>query len=351
MRKTLLLLFSVIIPSACLLAADGVIRRLVWQIETSDPIARNWPVTYGETFDMEVRFMDHMKPMDLTGGSVVLHCRTNGMETGYSFQQPGTLMAAQGWATVRVAVNTLLPAGLTEASYVVAVTQGGTTNLLAAQGTFRLTGISAGINGSPLPSSEIAALSARVTAASNAISAIAAIPPADFTRWLSADRTSWLSSQGGTINEYSVTSTNRWYVQCEGTPVTNGTFEVFNAPALFTTNGIWKVNAPGIWGASNLTNSSIAVSVSIAVPWNNYYATQLPQGRTSYRLYTGAGAQGTVTLYRVSSMLTNSLSYFLPQRTIPTNAVPGWLLYDYGSNDWISVVVSNRSFTLWKVTP
>lgn len=39
---------------------------------------------------------------DLTGGSVVLHARTNGMDTGLSYQATGSVMSAQGWATVRV---------------------------------------------------------------------------------------------------------------------------------------------------------------------------------------------------------------------------------------------------------
>lgn len=34
---------------------------------------------------------------------------------------------------------------------------------------------------------------------------------------------------------------------------------------------------------------------------------------------------------------------------VPTNAVTGWLMYDYGSNMWLRVSVSNWSFTVWEV--
>lgn len=34
---------------------------------------------------------------------------------------------------------------------------------------------------------------------------------------------------------------------------------------------------------------------------------------------------------------------------VPTNAVDGWLMYDYGSNMWLRVSVSNWSFTVWEV--
>lgn len=154
-------------------AADGVIRRLVWQVETSDPVGRNWALTYGETVDFEVQYLDHRRPMDLTGGSVVLHARTNGMDTGLSYQATGSVMSAQqGWATVRVAVDALLPAGLTAASYRIAVTKGGSTNLLAAAGTFRLTGSGAGLAGAALPTPVAMEIRAEMAAATNQVMAL-----------------------------------------------------------------------------------------------------------------------------------------------------------------------------------
>lgn len=153
-------------------AADGVIRRLVWQVETSDPVERHWALTYGETVDFEVQYLDHRRPMDLTGGSVVLHARTNGMDTGLSYQATGSVMSAQGWATVRVAVDDLLPAGLTAASYRIAVTKGGSTNLLAAAGTFRLTGSGAGLAGAALPTPVAMEIRAEMAAATNQVMAL-----------------------------------------------------------------------------------------------------------------------------------------------------------------------------------
>jgi hypothetical protein len=183
--------------------------------------------------------------------------------------------------------------------------------------------------------------------------AIAAIPPDDPTRWWSYDTSSWMLRSAGTISEYSTTATNRWYVKCVGTSVTNGTFEVLNAPALFTQAGRWTINVAGGWGASYLTNSSVAVSASIAVPWNNYYATQLPQGLTNYTLNTGAGASGTVTLYRVSSVITNNLgTYYLPQTPYPTNYIAGFALPIPGTNVVYTLSVdSNRTLSVWEVLP
>jgi|GEM_PF-3972492 len=37
------------------------------------------------------------------------------------------------------------------------------------------------------------------------------------------------------------------------------------------------------------------------------------------------------------------------RNNMPSNSVTGWLVYDQGSNDWLRVVVSNRSFTVWEV--
>jgi len=175
-------------------AADGVVRRLVWQCETSDPVARNWSVAYGETFDMECRFLDHAAPMDLTGASVVLHCRTNGMAEGWSFQATGSVMSAAGWAKVRVEVDRVLPQGLASASYVLAATAGGTTNLLAASGTLRLSGTGAAVGSPAVPQDMAADLYAAV---SNAL-AVARAAGDSYTMLDSADTNLFLRMEFGT---------------------------------------------------------------------------------------------------------------------------------------------------------
>lgn len=250
MRKSILLACLTLLPLASLLAADGVIRRLVWQVETSDPVPRNWPIVYGETFDMEVRYLDHTKPMDLTGGSVVLHCRTNGMATGYSFQATGSVMAVQGWATVRVAVDALLPPGLTEAAYVVAVTQGGTTNLLSAQGTFRLTGTSAGLNGSPLPASEIAALYSRVTSVSNALGMALSNSAAQLT------------SATGTLAQANAAALSALSNFFTSTLSTN------RATRLYSEDGAQWIDGTGcVWRVSQSTELAYRITASELIPY------------------------------------------------------------------------------------
>jgi hypothetical protein len=350
-----------LIPLIALIALPSLALTDAWSLNINDHTSVQRTYKQGESIDMRIILRNGLAPLDLTGATARFYWFTN--------------TTANVWWTNSVTISAP-KAGLVESTWTPAMDTGapmyyywiGVWQVGATSPLWRVTGNirmlpSPGFTPNALPMpvrtldlSGLTVVNAPwVTAAdwasgSNALaSAIQSIPPDDSTRWWSADRSTWMSRQGGSISEYTVTSTNRWYVQCVGTPVTNGTFEVLNAPALFTTNGIWTVNAPGVWGASTLTNSANAVSVSIAVPWNNYYATQLPPGLTSYRLYTGAGVQGTVTLYRVSSVLTNSLSYVLPQRALPTNAVPGWLLYDTGSNVWLQVSVSNLSFTVWEV--
>jgi len=137
---------------ACL-AEDGV-RRLVWQVETSDPVDRNWNLVFGETVDFEVRYLDHRQPMDVSGATVVLHAVTNGMPSGYSFQATGSVYSASGtgWVRVRTAVDDLLPAGASNITYRIVTTLSETTNLMSAAGTFKVAGSGTGTRAAvPIP--------------------------------------------------------------------------------------------------------------------------------------------------------------------------------------------------------
>lgn len=181
MRKTM-------ISAAALCAGAalcGVVPRYVWQVETSDPVERHWPMTYGGSYELRCQHLDHRAPMDLTGAAVVLHARTNGMESGVSWQATGSVMSAAGYVSVTVTPDTLLPTGLTSVAYVIAVTLR-ETNLLAAAGNIRLTGTGAGLNSAPLPSRVSAELwsallaeqTARIAADAALTQAVAAVSAA-----------------------------------------------------------------------------------------------------------------------------------------------------------------------------
>lgn len=56
----------------------------------------------------------------------------------------------------------------------------------------------------------------------------------------------------------------------------------------------------------------------------------------------------------LNATVTNRLPRFattaeLAAVALPTNAIPGWLLFDSGSNKWYQVTMSNLSFTVWEV--
>ncbi len=332
-----------------------------WSVDVTQHTSVQRTYKQGESVSMQIFLRNGLAPLDLTGAEARWYWYTNA--TANVWWTNSVTISAPKAGLMQSTWTPSMDTGAPMYYYWIGVWQAGSTSpLWRVTGNIRMLA-SPGFtpNALPMPVRTLDFAGITVSGApwvsaadwasgSNALaSALQSIPPDDSTRWWSADRSTWMSRQGGAISEYTVTSTNRWYVKCVGTSITNGTFEVLNAPALFTQAGRWPINVTGGWGASYLTNSSVAVSASIAVPWNNYYATQLPQGLTNYTLNTGAGASGTVTLYRVSSVLTNSLAYVLPQRALPTNAVPGWLLYDAGSNVWLQVSVSNFSFTVWEV--
>ncbi len=148
------------------------------------------------------------------------------------------------------------------------------TNLQAQIDNINLTGSSTGA----------------VSAASSADTAL---------RLASADTNWWVSVSCGTATLWRAYATNRWIVTAAGTPIQNGAWDVASPPALFTNAGRWTVSG---YSGGYVTNSSVAVSVNITVPWNNYYATQQPAGLTFYNLTSGVGTTGTVTLHRVTAV-------------------------------------------------
>lgn len=255
-------------------ASDGVIRRLVWQVETADPVQRHWPVVYGETFDMEVRYLDHGQPMDLAGSTAVLHCRTNGMAADTSFQATGSVMAAEGWATVRVSVSTLLPPGLSQANYVIAVTKSGATNLLVASGFLNLSGSGSGIYGAPLPAPVAAELSDRIDAVNGDIAGLRVQVFEDAKRWTdSSDTNVFARLVNGTGTVYKISRqwaliANTALISYPDTVLaTAGVYRLSSAVLRQPANGAYT--ASGLQGSVDFYNTQVTYNSGL---WYNFSA-------------------------------------------------------------------------------
>lgn len=137
----------------------GTVARLTWQVETARPLSRTWPLVYGETVDLECQYTSYRTPMDMTGATVILHARTNGMPAGLSYQATGTVgrvgspaEASNGWITVRLDVDRVLPADHTTIEYAIDTSLSG-SRLLRASGAFAMTGTAAGLSAAPQPAS------------------------------------------------------------------------------------------------------------------------------------------------------------------------------------------------------
>jgi hypothetical protein len=165
--------------SICLIAASAwagpQAPRIAWTVETSAPAERRLDLRYGETLDLECRFLSYQTPMDILGATVTLHARTNGMAEGYSYQAAG-VAASNGLATVRLAVDAWLPRGLAAVPYALEVAQSNGVRLLRATGTVCLTGTASASSADPVPVWWVSNLIARIDSAIDAIPAPTGVP-------------------------------------------------------------------------------------------------------------------------------------------------------------------------------
>ena len=126
--------------------SQSVIRTLAWELNTARPARQEWQLVRGETVDLECRYLAGTAAMDVRGAAVVLHCRTNGMAEGYSYQVTGrvgraasTNLASVGWTTVRVRPDLDLPHGVKAVTFTLETTLDSARNLVAS-GTLGLSG-------------------------------------------------------------------------------------------------------------------------------------------------------------------------------------------------------------------
>ena len=59
-------------------------------------------VARGEVVDLSIDYFDEGAPLDISGSEVVLHTRTNGMDSAYSWQTPGTVSSNSALFTLDV---------------------------------------------------------------------------------------------------------------------------------------------------------------------------------------------------------------------------------------------------------
>ena len=336
MKRLILLASAFCLLSSILLAADGIIRRLAWTVETSAPVARTWSLIYGETVDLEVCYVSHVRTMDLTGSAVILHCRTNGMAEGYSFQTTGTVMAARGWARVRVAVDSLLPPNLTLATYAIEATQAGTTNLLTAYGTFKLSGSGAGTFSAPLPSPLAASLSLRIDALGLVVTqaltlATAAVTPAQLTA-----ATGTLASAASVTNLSLTLSSTTQTVASTASQVTLLTQSVSSVQSILssTTGTVASV-------ASQVTNLELSVaSVESVLSTNQWIAIDSIPASAS-RLIVAPGilqttdTNGVTDLWRIAPMVTNvTFSEDFEETETHTKPSQASYVYPFSEGEW-----------------
>jgi hypothetical protein len=137
---------------SCLLTPDSrasTIGELRLPVDVARPQSLDVPLYHGETIDLASRVSQYAVPMDLTGGRVLFHARTNGMPINTSYQITGAVGRASspgdssnGWATVRICVDRDLPVVSSMSwTLVVSSTNG---DLCRIHGSLTISGTSAG---------------------------------------------------------------------------------------------------------------------------------------------------------------------------------------------------------------
>ena len=144
MRRFLLITSYLLLLTSA--SAQSVIRNLAWELNTSRPALQEWQLVRGETVDLECRYLSGASAMDVRGASVVLHCLTNGIAAGYSYQVTGrvgrvtsTNLASVGWVTVRVRPGSDLPPNVKSVTFTLETQLNSARNLVAS-GVLRLSG-------------------------------------------------------------------------------------------------------------------------------------------------------------------------------------------------------------------
>lgn len=357
MFKQAMLVWSVIVGTSL---SSPLLPRIAWQVETSAPAEKRLDLKYGETIDLQCRFLSYAESIDILGGTVILHARTNGMDEGSSYQIAGTASAA-GLATVRLPVDSWVPQGLTNVAYTLEVTQTNAVRILRATGTAWLTGTSVASSNAPVPTVCASNLFAAIVSATNALSASTSAQIVSSTGALAQATASQIVVATGTLDTAvslritsatgavlqaslsalaSYASTNKvvrfydffdpsvwwvanggtnltawtiaypvWTITATGTDGQDGTFQVIQpTPLLWPTDSTGTYAADGGWSVIHLPDSIYVINAEIGggtIGWYNNYSSGDPAGLTAYNSFISEDPAGTVSLVRSGSISTN----------------------------------------------
>lgn len=136
--KKMLLLF--VIPWLVYAADEIMIPRTRLRIETSLRQTQKLELLHGETRQLIFQFLSYQIPMDISESSVTLHAMTNGMDEGYSFQISG-VSSNDGLALVTVPVDSWIPVGLSNGTWMIEIDQTNSARILSASGPLIISGI------------------------------------------------------------------------------------------------------------------------------------------------------------------------------------------------------------------
>lgn len=132
-------------------AYGRTVPRIALQCETSRPSSVRLDLVHGETVDLAVRLSNYGSLLDITGATVTLHARTNGMAEGSSWQVPGEA-STTGIALVSLDVDAWIPRSVGDGTWTIEIVQPSTARILRAGGILRVADTAAASTNDPVPS-------------------------------------------------------------------------------------------------------------------------------------------------------------------------------------------------------
>lgn len=142
---------------ACSAVAGELVPRLAWRVDTDEkPTPHRLDLVFGETVRLECKFLNYQQPMDISGASVILHARTNGMAEGISWQTAG-FSTTNGLALVDLDVSSWIPRAASNSTWTIEVSQTNAAKILRAYGPLFVTGTALASTNDPFAISAVEA--------------------------------------------------------------------------------------------------------------------------------------------------------------------------------------------------
>ena len=162
--------------------------RIALQCETSRPSSVRLDLVHGETVDLAVRLSNYGSLFDITGATVTLHARTNGMAEGSSWQVPGEAGTNDGIASVSLDVDAWIPRSVSDGTWTIEIVQPSTARILRAGGILRVADTAAASTNDPVPSLWLTDIRAEIA------DAVASLATTQQVADVTAHTTTWLAT-------------------------------------------------------------------------------------------------------------------------------------------------------------